>query len=64
MNINDVKEWMMIADDDFDSAKILNEAARKHYVMTSIEKIRNIDALRKIRDEIIKNDNVSKPKCT
>jgi len=30
MNINDVKEWMLIADDDFDSAKILNEAVRKH----------------------------------
>jgi HEPN domain-containing protein len=30
MNINDVKEWMTIADDDFDSAKILNEAVRKH----------------------------------
>ena len=30
MNINDVKEWMIIADDDFDSAKILNDAARKH----------------------------------
>jgi HEPN domain-containing protein len=30
MNIKDVKEWMIIADDDFDSAKILNEAFRKH----------------------------------
>ncbi|MDR1153928.1 MAG: HEPN domain-containing protein [Bacteroidales bacterium] len=30
MNINDVKEWMMIADADFDAAKILNESARKH----------------------------------
>ena len=30
MNINDVKEWMIIADDDFDSAKILNESERKH----------------------------------
>ena len=30
MNINDVKEWMIIADDDFDSAKILNESVRKH----------------------------------
>jgi hypothetical protein len=26
MNINDVKEWMMIADADFESAKILNES--------------------------------------
>jgi hypothetical protein len=26
MNNKDVKEWMIIADDDFDSAKILNEA--------------------------------------
>jgi len=30
MSINDVKEWMIIADDDFDSAKILNESLRKH----------------------------------
>jgi HEPN domain-containing protein len=30
MNINDVKEWMIIADDDFDSANILNESFRKH----------------------------------
>ncbi|GMO69802.1 MAG: hypothetical protein Ta2A_18160 [Treponemataceae bacterium] len=145
MNINDAKEWMMIADDDFDSAKILNEAVRKHmevicylcaqaaekylkcyltyndivplkthnlvllndkcieidngfnevkmecgfinryaneirypyriqvckedisYVMTSIDKIRNIDSLKKIRDEIAKNDkehDISKPNCT
>jgi HEPN domain-containing protein len=134
MNINDVKEWMLIADDDFDSAKILNEAVKKHkevicylcaqaaekylkcylayndvipqkthnlvllndkcieidnsfteikmecgfinryvneirypyrvqvyeedilYVMMSIEKIRNLDALKSIRGEILKND--------
>jgi HEPN domain-containing protein len=30
MHIEDVKEWLRIADDDFDSAKILNESARKH----------------------------------
>jgi HEPN domain-containing protein len=30
MDIEDVKEWLMIADDDFDSAKILNESMRKH----------------------------------
>jgi HEPN domain-containing protein len=30
MNLNDVKEWFIIADDDFDSAKILNESDRKH----------------------------------
>ena len=30
MNIKDVREWMIIADDDFDSAKILNAAAKKH----------------------------------
>ena len=30
MSINDVKEWMIIADDDFDSARILNESVRKH----------------------------------
>jgi HEPN domain-containing protein len=30
MNINDVTEWVIIADDDFDSAKILNESVRKH----------------------------------
>jgi HEPN domain-containing protein len=31
MNIEDVAEWIQIADDDFDSAKLLNEAVRKHY---------------------------------
>jgi HEPN domain-containing protein len=31
MKIKDVMEWMQIADDDFDSAKILNESAHKHY---------------------------------
>jgi HEPN domain-containing protein len=30
MNIEDVMEWFQIADDDFDSAKILSEAFRKH----------------------------------
>jgi HEPN domain-containing protein len=30
MHIEDVKEWLRIADDDFDSAKILNESVRKH----------------------------------
>jgi HEPN domain-containing protein len=31
MNIEDVMEWIKIADDDFDSAEILNQAFRKHY---------------------------------
>ena len=31
MNIDDVLEWLKIADDDFDSAEILNQATRKHY---------------------------------
>jgi len=31
MNTEEVKEWITIADCDFDSAKILNEAARRHY---------------------------------
>jgi len=31
MNTNDVIEWLTIADGDFDSAKILNEATRKHF---------------------------------
>jgi HEPN domain-containing protein len=31
MNIEDVLEWIKIADDDFDSAEILNQAKRKHY---------------------------------
>ena len=31
MNTEEVKEWMTIADCDFDSAKILNEATRRHY---------------------------------
>ncbi|GHV57489.1 hypothetical protein AGMMS49579_23410 [Spirochaetia bacterium] len=30
MEIEDVMEWMQLADDDLDSAKILNEAIRKH----------------------------------
>jgi len=31
MNIDDVREWIKIADDDYDSARILNEAVHKHY---------------------------------
>jgi len=31
MNTDDVLEWIKIADDDFDSAEILNQATRKHY---------------------------------
>ena len=31
MNIEDAVEWIQIADSDFDSAKLLNEAVRKHY---------------------------------
>jgi HEPN domain-containing protein len=31
MKIDDVIEWIQIADDDFDSAKILNGADRKHF---------------------------------
>jgi hypothetical protein len=31
MRIKDVMEWIQIADDDFDTAKILNESVRKHY---------------------------------
>ena len=30
MEIEDVMEWIQLADDDFDSAKILSEAFRKH----------------------------------
>ncbi|GHV77972.1 hypothetical protein AGMMS49942_27930 [Spirochaetia bacterium] len=30
MEIEDVMEWIQLADDDLDSAKILNEALRKH----------------------------------
>ena len=30
MDIEEVKEWIEIADNDLDSAKILNEAIRKH----------------------------------
>jgi hypothetical protein len=30
MNINDAKEWMMIADADFESAEILNESIRNY----------------------------------
>jgi HEPN domain-containing protein len=31
MEIEDVIEWIQLADDDFDSAKLLNEAVRRHY---------------------------------
>jgi HEPN domain-containing protein len=31
MNIEEASEWITIADIDFDSAKILNEAVRRHY---------------------------------
>ena len=31
MNNEEVKEWLEIADRDFDSAQILNEAVRRHY---------------------------------
>ncbi|GHV72129.1 hypothetical protein AGMMS49928_27910 [Spirochaetia bacterium] len=31
MHTEDVIEWLSIADDDFDSAKILNESVRKHF---------------------------------
>ena len=31
MNIYDVKEWYRMADNDFDSAILLNEAVRRHY---------------------------------
>jgi HEPN domain-containing protein len=31
MHIEDVIEWIKIADDDFDSAIILSQAIRKHY---------------------------------
>jgi len=34
MNTEDVKEWLTIAEDDFDSAKILNDAAKKHFEIT------------------------------
>jgi HEPN domain-containing protein len=30
MKIKDVMEWLQLGDDDFDSAKLLNEAVRKH----------------------------------
>jgi HEPN domain-containing protein len=31
MSIDDAKEWVVIAETDFDSAKLLNESARKHF---------------------------------
>jgi len=30
MNIDDIKEWIDLADNDFDSAILLNEAVKKH----------------------------------
>ena len=31
MNIHDVREWLRMADNDFDSALLLNESVRRHY---------------------------------
>ena len=31
MNIEDAIEWFRIADNDYDSAKLLNEAVRRHF---------------------------------
>jgi HEPN domain-containing protein len=31
MNIDDVKEWFRIADNDFDSANLLNASIRRHF---------------------------------
>ena len=31
MNLEDAIEWMKVADNDFDSAILLNEAVRRHY---------------------------------
>jgi HEPN domain-containing protein len=31
MNTEDAMEWITIADNDFDSAKLLNESIRRHY---------------------------------
>jgi hypothetical protein len=34
------------------------------YVIKSVEKIMNLDMFKKIREEIIKDDNEKKPDCT
>ena len=39
MNISDVKEWMIIADDDFDSAKILNESLKDRIDINNIKEL-------------------------
>jgi HEPN domain-containing protein len=31
MSIDDAKEWIILADTDLDSAKLLNESVRKHF---------------------------------
>jgi HEPN domain-containing protein len=31
MSLEDATEWIIIADNDYDSAKLLNESIRKHY---------------------------------
>jgi HEPN domain-containing protein len=31
MNIEDATEWITLADNDFDSAKLLNDSVRRHY---------------------------------
>jgi hypothetical protein len=38
LNVDDVWEWLRIADDDFDSAKILNGSARKHHEIICVRR--------------------------
>jgi HEPN domain-containing protein len=33
MNDEEVREWLRLADDDLDSARILNKSTRKHYAI-------------------------------
>jgi HEPN domain-containing protein len=33
MDYEEVKEWLRLADDDLDSARILNKSVRKHYAI-------------------------------
>jgi HEPN domain-containing protein len=55
MNIDDVLEWIEIADNDFDSAILLNEAVRKHceiicyHCAQAVEKIREFKPIIDLR---------------
>jgi HEPN domain-containing protein len=58
MDIKDVIEWFMIADEDFDSAKILNGAVRKHKEIICYHCAQSIEKY--LKGYLIYNDIVPK----